>query len=178
MSIRVIRHLVLITFCASLTACGQSISDHNSAPSSTGSISRDEAIAYAREVNLRAGDLPLAEVYKPEREARNTVSSHREEACERRGGDRSSAGRIISRQSEVLGWTLHGELQRLGSAVEVLPSKTLMAQHNAANRNPRVFRCTSRYLRLRLARESSSRARLAGVTISRLPGPLPGIRRI
>ncbi len=50
-----------------------------------------------------------------------------------------------------------------------------MARHNEANRDLIVFRCTSRYLRLKLARESSSRARLAGVTISRLPDPLPGI---
>jgi hypothetical protein len=139
-------------------------------------ITKAEAVAYARAVNLRVGDIPLGSVYKGESEAKRSSLTPREAACEgaKRGpGHRST--RIIKRQSATLGWSVPGEFQRIYSAVQVLPTAALMVRHNAANRSPRSLTCASRFLPSIIRKAETGRLEFSRATVSRLPDPLPGI---
>ena len=149
-----------------------------SPPTVTGEalITKAEAVAYARAVNLRVGDIPLGSVYKQEREARERGLTRSEEACFGGAGDWRRLNRpIIDRESATIGWTLPGDLQRIRSAVEVMPTSSLMIQHNAEIRKHRFLACHSRFLRSE-AEQNTGRAEYGPIVMSRLPDPLPGIK--
>jgi hypothetical protein len=168
--------LVLATASAAVSGCGGSGPSvaHSATVSPSPPITKAKATAYARAVNLRAGDLPLASVFEPEGEGREHRYS-RLAACERGADDVSPAHPIINRRSATLGWSLPGEFERFYSAVEVLPTAALTDRHNAANRSRRTLVCASRYLRSLFARGSAGRLEFGPVIVTRLPDPLPGV---
>lgn len=135
-------------------------------------ITKAEAIAYARMVNLRPGDLVGTTVSKAEHEGK--PPSEREAHC-MRGVGAMPYRRIINRSSAVLGRSVPGEFDRVSSAVEVLPNAALMVRHNAANRSPRALTCASRLFTSDLSNQSTGQFEYGPVTVSRLPDPLPGI---
>lgn len=167
--------LVLAAATAALAGCGGSGSSPGGATVSANQpITKAQATAYARAVNLRAGDLPLASVFKPEGEGREHRHS-RLAACEHGAGDVGPPHPIINRKSATLGWNLPDEFERISSSVEVLPSAALMARHNAVNRSRRMLNCAKRYFPQLLGEKSAGTTEIGPVTVSRLPDPLPGI---
>lgn len=164
--------VLLAAAAAVMTGCGSSRG--TSPVSANQPITKAQATAYARAVNLRAGDLPLASVFKAEGESREHPHS-RLAVCERGAGDVSPAHPIINRQSAALGWKLHDEFEWISSSVEVLPSAALMARHNAVDRSHRILICAKRYFPELLGEKSDGGTEIGPVTVSRQPNPLPGI---
>jgi hypothetical protein len=167
--------LVLAAVSGALAGCGGSGTSRGAANVGANQpITKAQATAYARAVNLRAGDLPLGSVFKAEGESREHRHS-RLEACERGASDSSPMHPIIHRKSATLGWNLPDEFERISSSVEVLPSAALMARHNAVNRSRRMLNCAKRYFPQLLGEKNAGSTEIGPVTVSRLPDPLPGI---
>jgi len=169
--------LVLAAASCVVSGCGGSGPSAGSAASSKRApIPKARAAAYARAVNLRAGDLPLASVFEAESEAKRSDLTPHEKACERAGhGANQLKRRIIDRHSATLGWNLPGEFQRIYSAVEVLPTAALTVRHNAANRSSRALTCAARFLPSILEKVNTGRVEFRRATVSRAPDPSPGI---
>ena len=143
--------------------------------SAKGPITKANAVAYARAVNLRIGDIPLGSVYKPEGEVREQGPTRSEEACFSGGKDWHRFNKpIINRQSATIGWTLPHEFQRIICYVEVDPTAHIMIQHNAEVRSHRFLSCYSHFLHLESDCEAGP-LEFGGKVIIRLPDPLPGI---
>jgi len=165
----------LATTSVAISGCGGSAPSAHRAISSAGTpITKAKASAYARAVNLRAGDPPFASVFEAEHEGKDTRLTAREAACLHGAHKVIRDHRVISRHSATLGWNLQGEFERFDSAVEVLPNVGLMIQHNAASRSRRALACASRIVPSVLGRRTGH-VEFGPVSVSRLADPLPGI---
>jgi len=168
--------LVVVSVIGGLVAgCGGTGRSGAISTTTNGAITRAQAVAYARAVNLRVGDIPLGTVYKPEREVRERGPTRSEEACFGGTGDWHRLNSpIINRESATIGWTVPGDFQRIRSAVEVMPTASLMIPHNAELRKHRFLTCYLRFLRSE-GEQNTGRAEYGRKVMSRLPDPLPGI---
>lgn len=166
--------LVLAVASSLAAGCGGGSASSDSVTlSASRPITKTQATAYARAVNLHAADLPDMSIISPEGEHTAKPEDGEFERCMRQGfnGHR----RIVDIHSATFGWTVAGEFERLSSAVEVQPTAALTALTNAANRSRRGLTCAKRYLTSAFAKKGTDKVRYGPVTVSRLPNPLPGV---
>jgi hypothetical protein len=163
-----------------LAGCGDAHTATIATPGAAGSaITKTQAVAYARAVNLRAADLPRMNANSPEHEGK--APTRLELALARCDGEQDPLQRVLNRVSPTFtsptedGGEGEGEHEEIHSSVEVLPTPTTAAKHNAAQINPRGLGCIGRFFPAAFAKSDTRRLRYGLVTLQRLPNPLPGV---
>jgi hypothetical protein len=146
------------------------------APTAPGPITKAQAAAYARAVNLQAGDLPgfanrgsEAEVLEPGRLALQEI---------RCSGGVDPSRRIAQIDSTEFsaGRAFYGKIMK--STVTVWPTPALAAFDNGPSHRSRARACLVRFLQARnkqINRERGGRLRYGPFTITTVPHPLPGV---
>ncbi len=167
--------LVLAAASAGVAGCGSNGTSgaHNATVSARAPITKAQATAYARAVNLRARDLPDLSIISPEGEGGGPRPAAR--ALNRCVGGVNPDRSIVRIHSAKFGWNLAGQFERLNSAVEVMPTAALTNLSNAASRSRRGLMCAKRYIPSLIAKQGTARVEYGPVTVSRLPDPLPGV---
>lgn len=169
---------------AVFAGCGSSAS-HTTSAGSTGSagsaaasaaapsahISRAQAAAYARTVNLTTVDVPGSAIVRGEREATVTSGETREQRC---SGAVSPKLRVADVKSDVLRVRAGEASGRVKSDVQVLPDAALAAKDFDAQTSARGRRCLQAKLQQVVAASRSPNVSATGASISTLPRPLPG----
>lgn len=164
--------LVFAAACGIVSGCGGSGPSAGSASvSARAPITKAQATAYARAVNLQAADLPEMSIISPEGEGTGPSDN----ALSRCVGGVNPDHRIVDIHSAKFGLTLTGQFARLNSAVEVMPTAALTTLNNAASRSRRGLMCAKRYIPALVAKQGTGRIEYGPVTISRLPDMLPGV---
>jgi hypothetical protein len=153
--------------CGSLAACGSNAAAPTPA---TRPITKAEATAYAHAVNLRASDVTGTSITSPEREAPTPTPTTRQ--TERCVGNVNPTVVIADIHSATFTSAAHEEIH---SSVEVLPSASIAAQNNAANRSQRAIKCAERFLPTELDKSNGSSVHYGHMSITRLANPLPGV---
>jgi hypothetical protein len=136
-------------------------------------ITKAQATAYARAVNLQPVDLPGMQVASPEMESPPPMRLGREE--ERCVGDVGPDLLVARIRSATFTGTVAPEHEQIRSAIEVMPTAALAARNYAANASQRAISCTARFLPRLLAKSSRARVRYGHFTVTRLPNPMPGV---
>ncbi|MGH2852932.1 MAG: hypothetical protein ACRDLF_01910 [Solirubrobacteraceae bacterium] len=145
-------------------------------PSTSGSIAKARAVAFAHAVNLQAGDLPGFTGDGSETEA-PTLGRYGLEYNRCRGGvdpPRRIAG-VYSVELSA-GRAFYGKVVK--SAVEVWPTPALVALNNARSRSARGQACLVRFLEAvhkQINRERKGRRQIGPFTVTTAPNPLPGV---
>jgi hypothetical protein len=138
----------------------------------SGSITRAKALAFAHEVNLRAGDLPGSVATSTEGEA--PEPSARGKQFARCAGTTNPVEKVVDVRSpsfRLAGSRLGGKIK---SNVEVMPSAQLASRTFAAGKSSRGRDCADRLLESILGQRNESPNRFTHLTISSIPSPLPG----
>lgn len=136
-------------------------------------ITRAQAASYAHAVNLRAADLPGMSVTSPERESPRPTRSDREaDHCVANVNPDLSVAKI---NSAKFAGAVEAQHEGIYSNVEVMPTVTLAARNNAANRSQRALSCAARFITKQLDKSNRARVHYGPIKITRLPGPLPGV---
>jgi hypothetical protein len=162
---------------SALAGCGSGDTAAVLAPSAahgTGAVTKAQAVAYAQAVNLRAADLPRMNTSSPEHEGK--APTRLELALARCDGEQDPLQRVLNRVSPTFTSPTEGEgeHEEIHSSVEVLPTATIAAKHNAAQISPRGLGCIRRFFPAAFAKSDTRRLRYGPVTLHHLPDPLPG----
>jgi hypothetical protein len=170
--------LALVAVGGVLAGCGGNNAPAASATQSVSApITKAQARAYARAVNLRAADLPGMNASKPEHEG--NAPAHLELALAHCDGELNPQLRVLNRVSPTFTASAEGENEgeheEIHSAIEVLPNQTIAAEHNAAQISPRGLQCIRRFIPASLAKSDTRRLHYGPVTLHHLPDPLPGV---
>ena len=167
---------------SALAGCGSGDTAAIPAPSAargTGAVTKTQAVAYARAVNLRATDLPRMNARSPEHEGK--APTRLELALARCDGELNPLHRVLNRVSPTFtsptedGGERESEHEEIHSSVEVLPTPAIAAGHNAAQISPRGLDCIKRFFPAAFAKSDTRRLRYGPVTLQHLPNPLPGV---
>jgi hypothetical protein len=145
-------------------------------PSTSGVITKAQAVSYAHTVNLQPGDLPGFTSSGSETEAPKPGRLTLEEI--RCSGGLSPARRIVQIGSTELsaGRSIDGKIMK--STVEVWPTTTLVAVNNNPSRKSRARACFVRFLNAlhkRTNRERKGRLQIGPSTVTTVANPLPGV---
>ena len=145
-------------------------------PSTSGTITKAQAVAYAHAVNLQAGDLPGFTSSGSETEAPQPGRLALKEI--RCSGGASPARRVAAIESTefLTGNGLYAEIMK--STVEVWPTPALVALNNGASDKSRARACFVRFLRAlhkRINEERKGRRPIGPFTVTTMPNPLPGV---
>lgn len=136
---------------------------------------RAAALAYARAVNLRAGDIPGASVTRPERLRPAPGPSAREFAhC---AGAPEPGRRVLALSSAKLR-PGGGAATQIGSSVEVMPSATLARRTFEAAASARGRSCLVKLLPEVFGRSSSGAPSISHLSIARLPVPISAVQSL
>jgi hypothetical protein len=166
------RALPFAAVCILGAGCG---SNHNPTASSTtaasGSITKAQATAYAREVNLSSTDLPVAKATSPEHEG--SAESQAGVEFARCAAAVNPSRRVASIKSVALAIGSTREPAQVRSSVEVLPTAVLAAQNYAAIHSARGRACLARRLPLVLGSTAKRRFHFGPVTVTFPPSLLP-----
>jgi len=166
---------------SALAGCGSGDTAAIPAPSAargTGAVTKTQAVVYARTVNLRATDLPRMNASSPEHEGK--APTRLELALAHCDGELNPLHRVLNRVSPTFtsptedGGESESEHEEIHSSVEVLPTATIAAKHNAAQISPRGLGCIRRFFPAAFAKSDTRRLRYGPVTLHHLPDPLPG----
>jgi hypothetical protein len=137
--------LALVAVGGVLAGCGGNNAPATSTTQSVSApITKAQARAYARAINLRAADLPRMNAGKPEHEGK--APTRLELALAHCDGELNPQLRVLNRVSPTFTSSAEGEYEyeseneneneneheQIHSTVEVLPNQTIAAQHNAA----------------------------------------------
>jgi hypothetical protein len=162
-----------------LAGCGGTAASVAGVPSPTsGPITKAQAVAYARAVNLQAGDLPgftssgsETEAPKPGRLALKEI---------RCSGGLNPARRITQIESTEftaeINRAFYGKIMK--SSVKVSPTPALVAFNNNPSRKSRARACFVRFLDAlheRTNRERKGQRQIGPFTITTVPNPLHGV---
>jgi len=165
-----------------LAGCGENNAPAASATQSgSAPITKAQATAYAQAVNLRAADLPEMNAGKPEHEGK--APTRLELALARCDGELNPQRRVLNRVSPTFTTFTEGEdvgegedeHEEIHSSVEVLPTVTIAAEHNAAQISPRGLNCIRRLIPAAFAKSNTRRLHYGPVTLHHLPNPLPDV---
>lgn len=174
--------LVSVAACA-LVGCGQSskathttalVAAKPTAVSVSRSMTKAQAVAFARAVNLRLSDVPGFRVSSSEKESTSATEKRLEHEMLRCVGAQSIAHKPLAEiKSKEFERETSGGHESVNSEIEVAPSAKVAAAELAAIRSSRAQTCLSRYLGLLL-----NAMRLKGVAvnhpeISAISAPLP-----
>jgi hypothetical protein len=168
--------LVCVAAGALFAGCGGTSSASGTGTQSSGAagagaeLSKAQATAYARMVNLDAIDVPGAVVRSQERES--GAPSQEGVRFARCAGAVNPNRRIVNVKSPTY-VERGGEPTQLKSSVEVMPSATLAARNYAAVRTARGHACLVRVLPLVLGGATARSGGFGPATISFLPDLLP-----
>jgi hypothetical protein len=134
-------------------------------------VTRSQSIAYARQVNLTAADVPGAVVSSSERE----TGAPSQESVEfaRCAGAANPARRVADIKSATFKTGKRTEVTQLKSSVETMPNAALAAQDYDAARSPRGHACLVRLLPRVLSGTTARAGRFGPATTSFLPDLLP-----
>jgi hypothetical protein len=170
--------LALVAVGGVLVGCGANNAPAASATQSVSApITKAQARAYARAVNLRATDLPGMNASKPEHEG--NAPTRLELALARCDGELNPQLRVLNRVSPTFTASTEdedeGEHEEIHSAVEILPTETIAAKHNADQISPRGLDCIRRYIPAAFAKSNTRRLHYGPVTVRHLPNPLPDV---
>ncbi len=158
-----------------LAGCGGTVTAARTTPSASKAITKAQVLAYARAVNLQAGDIPGWTGSGSEIEAPKPGALALEEIrCSGAVNPDRRLGRIESRELSA-GRAAFSEI--IKSAVEVWPTPALVAANNNPNRRSRSRACFVRFLRAfhhRVNLERNGRMRIGPFTIATVPYTLPG----
>jgi hypothetical protein len=135
-------------------------------------VTKAEALAYARAVNLRSSDLPGLTVKSGEGEHEEDGSAPAERAFASCSGGVRPRLRVIERASPTFSGAAPAESEQLGSVVEVMPTRALMERHNAAVHSPRGLACLKHLIPAAMALANTGRVRFGPVAITQLPNTL------
>jgi hypothetical protein len=140
----------------------------------TASITKAQAVAYARAVNLRSGDVPGMAMTGPGK-SEGTRERRSAGSLARCAGVVSQGQQLvdISSPSFTRGKAL--EQEQISSGVSVLSSAADAAREFAAIRSARGRACITRFAERELSRESSGLLHYRGIVVTRLTAPLAGI---
>ena len=171
---RIVVVIAAATACSAIAACGGSTTPPAAVtPSDAGSaITKAQASAYARAINLQAGDLPGMSMTSPEGEKPDATRVGEVERC---AGNLTASRVVVNIHSATFSASNEPEHEEIRSDVEVMPSVALAKQNNASNRSQRALACAKHLFPLQLASKDGSRVHYGPVTVSRLPYPLPGV---
>jgi hypothetical protein len=165
--------LALVVVVSAVAGCGGNASAP-AASAASPSITKAQATAYAHAVNLQAADLPGMSVASPESQALPPKQVDRE--ANRCIGNVNPDLSVVRIHSGTFTGAAEAEHEQIRSAVEVMPTETLAARNDAANRSQRALSCTARFAPRLLGKASTGRVHYGPLKVSRLPNPLPGIR--
>jgi hypothetical protein len=145
-------------------------------PSTSGPITKAQAVAYAHAVNLQAGDVSGFTSSGSETKAPEP-GRYGLEYSRCRGGV-NPARRIANIYSTEFsaGSGFYGKVVK--SIVEVWPTPALVAFNNTTSHSSRGRACLVRFLeavRKRINRERKGRRQYGPFTITTVPNPLPGV---
>jgi hypothetical protein len=165
---------------SALAGCGSGDTAAVLAPGAargTGAVTKVQAVAYARAVNLRAADLPRMNASSPEHEGK--APTRIELALARCDGEQNPTQRVLNRVSPTFisptedeGESEHEEIH---SSVEVLPAAAIAARHNRAQISPRGLDCIRHFIPTAFAKSDTRRLRYGPVILQHLPNPLPDV---
>jgi len=160
--------------CSAIVACGGGTTRSATVtPADAGqAITKAQANAYARAVNLQAGDLPGMRTTSPEGEKPDATHVGEVERC---AGNLTASKVVLNAHSATFSGSSESEHEEIRSDVEVMPSAALAEQSNASDNSQRALACAKRLFPRQLAGKNGSRIRYGSVTVSRLPYPLPGV---
>lgn len=139
---------------------------------STPAITKAQATAYARAVNLQATDLSGMRLTAPERES---TPSGDEAQLYRCAGKPNPGGHLVDLESATFAAPADGDIEQIHSSVEVSPTAAMAAERNAIQTGPRGLACIARLLPRLLDKEDGARVHYGPVTMEKLPDPLPEI---
>jgi hypothetical protein len=142
----------------------------SSTTAASGSISKAQATAYAREVNLGAADVPGAVVRATEREG--AAPSQASVELARCSGGVDPQMRVANVKSPSFRLRTAGISMRVKSSVEVMPTAALAAQNYAAIRSARGHACLARQLTQILQKTATGPASFEHATVTSLPNLL------
>jgi hypothetical protein len=145
-------------------------------PSTSGTITKAQAVAYAHAVNLQPGDLPGFTNSGSETEAPKPGRLALEET--RCSGDLNPDRRIAQIESTEFsaGRSIFSKIMK--STVEVWPTPALVASNNNPSRKSRARACFVHFLNAlhkRTNQERKGRLQIGPFTITTVPNPLPGV---
>jgi hypothetical protein len=164
--------LALVVVVSAMAGCGSNTSAP-AASAASPSITKAQATAYAHAVNLQAADLPGMSVASPESQAPLPKQVGRE--ANRCIGNVNPDLSVVRIRSGMFAGAVEAEHEQIRSAVEVMPTETLAARNDAANRSQRAISCTARFAP-RLLGKATGRVHYGPLKVTRLPNPLPGTR--
>lgn len=175
------RVLVLLVALAALSALAGGCGGGEGTGGTT-SAAKAEAIEkvgaadYAREVNLRASDVPYFEQSDDEEEEDPEVETRRETGLERcLGVEFDSDEDLASVDSPTFESQLAGGLIEVSSTVSVGPDEDEVARELALLRSRLAERCLRRYFLELLEEEETPSAEASGSELKRIPFPDPEI---
>lgn len=148
-----------------LFGCGTGGSASANAP-----ISKSEAPGYAKNVNLRASDLPEMTVSGSEHEAAKSGGSP---ALARCLGEPALNSDIAKIKSPSFRAAAPGHYEEISSTVELQPTQALAQESDRAALSARGLRCLSRLLPREVS--SSPTTSVSHVSVKRLSRPLPSV---
>jgi hypothetical protein len=140
----------------------------------TASITKAQAVAYARAINLRAGDVPGMTVTGPA-EREGTRGQHSSGELERCVGSANPGQQLIDIGSPTFGQGGALEQSQVSSGVTVLSSAAAAAREFAAIRSARGRACIARFARREFSRESSGSLLYRAIASTALTAPVAGI---
>jgi hypothetical protein len=148
----------------------------NVSPLASGPITKAQALAYARAVNLQPADMPGFTNIGREAEA-PAPGRYGLKYTRCRGGI-DPARRIASISSAEFSTGPAFYTKVMKSTVEVWPTPTLVAIDSSTTHSPRGRACLVRYLHAaheHINRARKGRMQIGPFTISIVPNPLPGV---
>jgi len=146
-------------------------------PSAT-RVTTAQAVAYARAVNLRAGDVREMSSDYAEGEAPAPTSANFEFA--RCYGGVSPARRVLKIHSPEFSAGRGAHSQLVNSYVEVWPSAAVAARHSATYMSSRGRACLLRFQeesRRRTNKQRGGALHIGPYIVATVPNPLPGVSR-
>jgi hypothetical protein len=158
--------IALAAVAVALSGCGVAGSANANAP-----ISKSQAAAYAKNVNLRASDLPEMTAVGAEHDA---ISESRESsALARCLGDPALNSDFAEIKSPSFRVAAPGRLEEISSSVELQPTQALARESARLVLSARGMRCLSRLLPSEAA--ATPTASISHLSVRRLPTPLPSV---
>jgi hypothetical protein len=171
---RAVLAIAVVAVCGAIAACGGSSAPSAAVRSSepVTVITKAQASAYARAVNLQAGDLPNMTIAAPESDRPDAKRVGKIERC---AGDLLAKRIVASIRSATFSGATEAEHETIKSVVEVMPSVALAEQNHVYTSSQRALACAERFLPSQIAGKGRSHIRFGPVTVARTPFPLPGV---
>lgn len=136
-------------------------------------ITKAQAAAYARAVNLRAGDV-LGMTMTGRQEGETAQEQHSTREVDRCAGV-SPEHQLVDIKSAKFSRGQGLQHEEVGSGVSVLSSATFATQELASVRSARGRACITRFAKQQFSREGAQQVHLGQITTSPLPTPVAGI---